>query len=222
MKKIMLAVAAVLSLGLLVQATEIIETERVPVEAKMGEEWTLDFQARTPQRIVMVDREGNRQAYWYMVYVVTNETGEARDFIPNAVMFTDTGKFIRDGIYPSVVEAVKRQYRLNELKSSVEMLGRPAEEGQERLPNLKEGLEQAQQGIFVFPAVDERINSFKIFVTGLSGEFIVQEVPSVKEGEDPQMVVLRKTMELRYAVPGDETRNDTVTVQPQGKRWMWR
>lgn len=222
MKKILLTIVAMMSLVGVVQASEVIETEYVGATEVSGESWQLDIQLRTPQRIVMTNSAGEREAFWYVVYIVTNRTGLAREFVPGATMFTDTGRFVRDGIYPAVVAEVKRQYRLAELKSSVEMLGAPPAEGEERQPNLKDGAEQAQQGIFVFPAGTERINSFRIFVTGLSGQFVVREIQSAKDGEASMPVVLRKTLELQYRVPGDETRSDGTEVHLVKKRWMWR
>jgi hypothetical protein len=222
MKKILLAVVAVLSMGMGAGAMEVIETEYVNPLELVGENWTLDISLRPPQRIVMTNAAGEREAYWYVVYLVTNRTGRARQFMPGATVLTDTGKFIRDGSFPAVVEEVRKQYRLSELKSSVAMLGAPPAEGEERRPNLKDGEEEAKQGIFVFPAGTERINSFKLFITGLSGQFIIREIPSAREGQETVPVVMRKTMEIEYAVPGDETRLDRVTVHQLKRRWMWR
>lgn len=221
MKKILLAVIGIMALGLAVQATEVLDTEEVIQGEKCGEEWTLDISFRTPQRIVMAREDGTKEAYWYVVYVVTNRTGQARDFMPVATLFTDGGKLSRDGMYPAVVAEVKRQYRLNELKSSVEMMGPPPEEGQDRQPNLKDGPEEAQQGIFVFRAGDERVNNFRIFVAGLSGEYVIRELPPVKEGESPKSIILRKTLALEYAVPGDETAGQ-ASVNLLNKSWIWR
>jgi hypothetical protein len=126
-------------------------------------------------------------------------------------MFADTGKLGRDGIYPAVVEEVKKRYGLKELKNSVEMVG-----------SLKAGEDEAQDGVFVFPEMEPKMDKFTIFVTGLSGEFIVRQIPAAKEGEQPREAVLRKTLQLVFDFPGDTVDIQADKVYLAGEKWIWR
>src|SRR5512133_2095451 len=120
MRKVILALAIVMAVGVVAMAE--IETEKVPLASIQGEHWTLDLNFRTPQRIVITGKDGSKEAFWYVVYVVTNNTGQARDFIPQATMFTGNGKVIGDTIQPVVQQEVKTRYNLGTLKNSIEMM----------------------------------------------------------------------------------------------------
>ncbi|MBN2584568.1 MAG: hypothetical protein JXL80_16010, partial [Planctomycetes bacterium] len=153
MRSLTVALAAVLAVAALAVAA--IETEEVSLDSIKGEPWDLDFTFRMPQRIVLKGENGESEAYWYILYTVTNNTGQARDFVPQAMLFTNNGKVARDMLQPEVQEVVKQQYRLAELKNSVEMMGPEngkAGEGQEIKvkPSLKAGAEEAQDGILIF------------------------------------------------------------------------
>jgi hypothetical protein len=126
-----------------------------------------------------------------------------------------------------VQAVVKQQYRLAELKNTVEMMGKEdgeAGEGQELKirPSLKAGAEEAQDGILIFREVDVQMDAFKVFVTGLSGRFVVRTLPALVEGEEPEEVVLRKTMELNFSVPGDDVRISEDKVYLLKQKWIWR
>ena len=204
-----LTVALVAVMG--AAALAAIETEYVPLDQIKGEAWDFQFEFRLPQRVTVVDKKGNEHAYWCLLYTVTNPDKVAHDFVPQAVLFTDSGKLAADGLYPAVVETVKRRYRLKELKNSVQMMG-----------PLKAGQDEAQDGVFVFPEVDPRMDAFKVFVTGLSGQFTVRTIPAAKEGQEPKEIVLRKTMELDFSFPGDEIDLDEDKVYLAKQKWIWR
>ncbi len=204
-----LSVALIAGLACTVLAA--IPTEKVPLENIKGAHWELTFKFRTPQRVVASDEKGQEKAYWCLLYTAINKDKVAHKFIPQAVLFTNTGKVIGDGIYPQVVEAVKDRYRLAKLHNSVEIMG-----------ELKAGEDEAQDGVLVFPEVDPQMDRFKIFVTGLSGEFVVRELPPKKEGEEPKEIVLRKTLQLNFDFPGDTIDLSADKVYLREQKWVWR
>ena len=204
-----LAILAILAAGAVAMAA--IQTEDVPYAEIKGEHWDLDFQARLPQRIVVADKDGTEKAYWYVLYVVTNKSGEVRDFVPQAVMLTNTGKIARDGLYPAVLAKVKEAYRVPQIKTSVEMMG-----------PLKAGEDEAREGIFIFPEADVKTDSFTIFVTGLSGEFVIREVPAAGGNGATEQQVFRKTMQMEYDFPGDTVNLAEDKVYLVGQNWIWR
>ena len=208
-RTVVASLAALLVLGVAVLAAT--ETENVPADSIKGGRWTLDFTFRTPQRIELTRPDGAKEAYWYLLYVVTNKTGEARDFAPEAALLTDHGKVAHDGLYLDVQAAVQKQYRLDHLKNSVALLG-----------SLKAGDDEAQQGIFIFPEVDPNMRKFQIFVTGLSGEFVTRDIPAPKPDDKPITVILRKTMDLDFACPGLDPSRDLDKCYLSGQKWIWR
>lgn len=225
MRSVSVALAAVLLATALAVAA--IETEEVPLDSIKGGQWDLGFTFRMPQRIVLRGNSGEAEAYWHLLYTVTNKTEKARNFVPQAIKFTNNGKVARDMLHPQVQKLVKAQYRLGELKNSVEMMG-PSDtknaEGKPTAikPSLKAGEEEARDGIFIFREVDPKMDKFSVFVTGLSGKFIVREIPAAKEGEKPREVVLRKTMRLDFSIPGDDVKISEDKVYLLEQKWIWR
>jgi len=207
MRIVTLGLVAVVAAG----ALAAIETEYVPLDQIQGEHWDFAFDFRLPQRIVMADKDGTEHAYWYLLYTVTNPDRVAHDFVPQAVMFTDVGKVITDGLYPEVLAEVKKRYRLRSLRNSVEMMG-----------PLKAGEDEAQDAIFIFREVDPKMDRFKVFVTGLSGEFTVRTIPATEEGKEPREIVLRKTMQLSFDFPGDDVDLGADKVYLSSQKWIWR
>lgn len=187
-----------------------IPTVQVPGEKILGESWMFKIDFRTPQRVVMDNGDG-RQAYWVMLYTVTNTDNVAHQFIPSAIMFTDSGKVVNDVVVPEVVAKIKAQYGLAELSNSIEMIG-----------PLKAGADEATDGIFIWPEVNKEMDRFKLFISGLSGEFIVREIPSAEEDGDPMAVVLRKTLQLDFIFPGDTVDLERDEVYLTGRKYIWR
>ncbi|NIA21197.1 MAG: hypothetical protein GWP05_04320 [Anaerolineaceae bacterium] len=225
MRSVSVALAVILLAGALAVAA--IETEEVSLDSIKGQMWDLDFTFRTPRRIVLTDKDGQAQAYWYLLYTVTNKTKKARNFVPQAIIFTNNGKVARDILQSEVQKLVKAQYRLGELKNSVEMMG-PSDtkdaSGKPTAvkPSLKAGQEEAQDGIFIFREVDPEMDKFTVFVAGLSGKFVVREIPAAKEGGKPHEVVLRKTLRLDFSIPGDDVKISEDKVYLLKQKWIWR
>jgi hypothetical protein len=206
-----IATLAVIAAVAAVAAGARIETDFVPADQIQGEPWTFEFDFRLPQRIIVPDETGVDKAYWAIVYTVTNTGRTGREFVPQAIMFTDSGKAAYDGVYPDVVEQVRKKYRLSELKNSIQMMG-----------ELRAGEDEAQIGVFVFPEQDLKMDRFKVFVTGLSGEFIVRQMPPAAQGGEPRDIVLRKTLQLEFAFPGDEFEVQRDKVYLAGQKFIWR
>lgn len=205
---------ALIALTVLAATTAVvaaIDTEYVPLDKIEGGHWTFKFDARVPRRIVVPDAQGTPRAYWYVLYTVTNTDSVAHDFMPQALMFTDSGQVAHDGLHPKVVEAVKAEYRLAQCANSVAMMG-----------ELKAGADEARDGIFVFPEVDPAMDSFKVFVTGLSGQYTVKTIPPVEEGGEARDVVLRKTLQMTFAFPGDKIDMQLDKVYMKSQKWIWR
>lgn len=190
--------------------------------------WELKFKSQELARID-VDTGKGVQTFWYMLYTVTNQTGEDVDFNPEVVRVSEIDEasspaqpsaagsgpalLVEEavvGVHPKVFEAIKKLYAKTQpfLISPVEAIGK-----------LRQGADNALTSVVVFPALDPRVSKFTIYFSGLSGERITMPNPSYDpkrpsaEGkpvgqqmlapENPKFFVLRKTLAMPFVLPGD-------------------
>lgn len=176
-----------------------------PTPSAVPLRWELAFEPG-PLRTYVDPVEGT--AYWYMPYVVTNLTGQDQTWAPEFVLFADTGEILRSGEgVPSRVEE-----RLREL------LGNPLLETQnEIIGDIRQGREHARDGLAVWPLRRTRLTEFSVFIGGISGETarIVNPVTGAP-------VILRKSLERRYRVPGDPLARGSTPVELVSERWVMR
>jgi hypothetical protein len=200
---------ALLGLTLFAQADTYPQPSIYPVS------WQFDFTHGTPTRIV-VDIPGKGPlAYYYLTYTVTNRTDQERMFFPNFVMVSKVGKAYQsdDHIPPGVFSAIKRQVNNPALESANDIAGR-----------LRQGDDQAKDGVAIWPEPDPRMGAFSIFVGGLSGEFVILKDAKGKPVEDAkgQAIILRKTLQLNYLIQGDEIYPGEDEIHKGAERWVMR
>jgi len=181
-----------------------------PIEIQ-GEDWTLDFRFDTPEPIVVTGPDGEKQVYWYVVYTVTNCSGEDRRFVPSVLLYTDAGKTRRAGLYPKVFEAINAQRKIRFLENAVKMIG-----------DLRQGDDNAKTGVAIFAPLDRDTDRFTLFVAGLSGQFVERTLAPAKEGDEPTTIRLRKTLALEYDLPGDKWWMNLDQPHFVSKKWTWR
>lgn len=178
--------------------------------------WQLDFKHSLPKRIV-VDLKGEQGpvAYYYMIYTVTNKSGQERTFYPNFIMLTRTGELIRSdkGIPSQVFGAIKSREGSKYLERPTEIAG-----------EILLGDDQARDSVAIWREPMPDMGRFSIFVGGLSGEHVVMknakgEVIKDKEGNP---VILRKTLQLNYLIRGDEILPGEDEVNKESEVWVMR
>lgn len=170
-----------------------------PAATVVAEDWTVEFKPG-PLRLYQDPLDG--RMYWYFTYRVTNKTGQDRMFAPRAELFTDKGEIIRSG--RGVSSEVTKRLR--------GLLNNPLLEDENQiLGDLRQGKENAKDGLIIWPVTDVDSNELTIFITGLSNA--TERVPHPVSGDD---IVLRKTLRLDYKVPGnvDQRGSDEVTTVP--------
>ena len=188
----------------------------VPASAKAPEpslypvSWELDFKHSMPKRIVV-----DTNAYWYMTYTVTNNTGQEQTWRPNFQMMTDDGKMMKSdrGIGINVFDKIKATEGNRLLEPFTKVSG-----------PLRQGEDQAKDGVAIWKETNARMGTFKIFVQGLSGEKVILTDDNGKEMKDADglPIFLRKTLELDYQVLGDEFYPDQHEVHELGHKWVMR
>lgn len=209
--------------------------------------WELSFEPTPPMRI-SVDVGKGAQTYWYMLYTVSNNTGDDVDFHPeidrvNEIESDLPAEFVgvraqgapritvdpaMVGLHPKIFRAIKDRHARTHpfLVSPIEAIGK-----------LLQGKDNARSSVAVFRALDPRVSRFTFYIGGLSGERITKRNPlynasrpgaagaqamgkvSVSDGGIPKFFVLRKTLAIPYMLPGDaETRR---SAKPALGKMTW-
>jgi hypothetical protein len=178
--------------------------------------WELKFDHSKAKRIVVqVPGSSVPQAYWYMTYTVSNPTDQEQTFLPEFEMLSRDGKVIRsdNNISPKVLDAIKARERNNALQGSLQIAG-----------PLRIGEDQAKDGVAIWPEPDTRMGTFSIFISGLSGEIaeLKDDNGQPIKDKDGQPIILRKTLDATYQVPGDELYPSEDVVNEKSEEWVMR
>jgi len=188
-----------------VQAKQFPEPNIYPIS------WELTFKHKQPRRIVV-----GTTPYWYLTYSVINKTGQEQVFRPDFQMVTNDAKVIKsDREIPAEAFQRIKSVEGNRFLQPASEIGGP----------IHVGDDQAKDGVAIWKEPTARMGSFKIFVGGLSGEFVILKDDQDKPMIDPQTktpVIVRKTLELDYAVYGDEFYPGRDEVHETGTKWVMR
>ena len=127
---------------------------------------------------------------------------------PRFTLFTDAGEIMISG----------RDVQSRVTEDLLELLGNELLESQnESIGDLLQGSEHARDGLVVWPARDTSVNEMKMFVRGLSGESARIKNPATAEE-----VVLYKTLQRDYLVPGDALARGNDPIGLVSERWILR
>ena len=186
--------------------------------------WEFDFEYKTPARIVVtVPGSPTPKAYWYMPYTVTNKGDETQAFIPQFELMTEEGKLVRakKNVPKAVFDTIKARERNKYMVPPTSVSG-----------DLQPGVDQAKDSVAVWEEPQLDMGTFKIFVGGLSGEFVELkdkdsgEIMKTAKGEP---IVLRKTLQLTYSTNGDDVypgedlvREGEGRIGKNAKVWVMR
>ncbi len=209
--------------------------------------WELKFDPTPPMRI-SVDLGKGPQTFWYMLYTVTNNTGQDIDFHPEIVRVNEieteaTAEQAASqpaaaptitvdpaivGVHPAVFKKIQETHKRTHpfLKQPVDAIGK-----------LLQGQDNALTSVAVFPDLDPRVSKFTIYVTGLSGEQTTKpnprydpkkaggdaKKPDEKSGAaEARFFVLRKTLAIPYTLPGDAKTRRTAEPKLGKMGWVMR
>jgi len=226
----LLPVAMLLGLG--TQAETVVGTGPEPSPSPIS--WELEFKFDDPKRIEIQLPESDRpEVFWYMVYTVTNTSPRSQRFFPIFQLVTEDLRIYDTdmGISPLVFDAIRERHRLTHkyLVHPTKVIGA-----------LLSGDDNARESVAVWRQVDLNLNSVDIYVAGLSGEtrFIPNPAydpdkpetemitgPDGREREvkvNPKYFTLRKTLEIRYTLPGSPAARPAAVPERTGVRWIMR
>ncbi len=171
--------------------------------------WQLDVKPGD-LRITVVQTKDGPQTYYYMTYLVTNNSGEDVYFAPTFQLYTpDDGQIYRSGrgIPSEVTDHVLAEVDNELVQDDIRVQG-----------PLLQGREYAREGVAIWPAMNLTVDEIMIFATGFSGE--TKRIVRPDNGEE---YLLRKTLMLRYSTPGDINPRRRDPIDPVGDgRWILR
>jgi len=170
--------------------------------------WQYDFQHDPPRPIAVHGIGGTIRWYWYITYKVTNNTGEERLFVPEIMIYTNTGKIFPAGKdVPAVVfNVIKERLEDPLLENPAKIIGQ-----------ILQGSDHAKGGVAIWPAPEEDVDHLTLFVSGLSGE-----TQAIKNPITGKRVVVRKTLMIDYDKPGTTHNIQNQAIIPRGQRWVMR
>jgi hypothetical protein len=176
-----------------------------PKPAAVPYRWELDF---TPGDLRLYIHPDDGAAYWYFTYAITNRTGREQTWAPELVLFTDDGHILRSGAnVPPEVNA-----------SLLALLGNEFLEVQnEILGEIFPGKGHMKEGLVVWRAPAKDMTEMSLFISGLSGE-----TARIRNPVTNDEVILRKTLQRDYLVPGNDAGRGSTPAELVGQRWILR
>lgn len=176
-----------------------------PVPAGTPFRWEFEF--KTGDFRLYVDKETS-QAYWWMHYTVTNRTKRDRIWAPKFTLFTDVGEILESGKdVPSTITVKIKDLLGNELiETQNEIIG-----------DLLQGTENARDGLVIWPARVLQVNEITMFISGISGETIRVRNPITGE-----QVILYKSLQRDYIIPGDALARGLRPIDLKAQQWILR
>ncbi|TVQ33063.1 MAG: hypothetical protein EA376_03130 [Phycisphaeraceae bacterium] len=206
----MSACSALFAAALLAMATALgpVVALAAPQPSPIPTRWELDLRPG-PLRIVHLDVPGiGPQTYYYLTYLVVNNSGQDLTFAPSFQLTTDEGELVRSGedVPLWVTRELLNRLRNPLLEDEIGVLGM-----------LEQGEENGIEGLVVWPARNLKVDEVVVYAAGFSGE--TRRIRRPDTGEE---VTLRKVMMLRHDTPGEQTRRGSLPLERTVQRWILR
>jgi hypothetical protein len=187
-----------------------------PAIVQRAGQWTVEAKFEQPEQLVLPWGGNGPSRFWYMIFTVTNRTGQDVDFHPRFELMSDTFQLVPAGVGvpPVAFETVQRRhqgrYPFLEAMTAVDS-------------RVLQGEDNARDIVVIWRDFDGQATGFKVFVTGLSNETAFIDHPvAVDDAGRPIRVFLRKTLVLDYGFRGDPQLRDAVEVVYRDKSWVMR
>lgn len=183
-----------------------------PEPAPIPKRWQLDIEPG-PLRMAVVQTPGaGPRPYYYMTYKVINNSRSDLLFAPSFELATDDMTLLRSGrdVHVSVTNDLMERHANPYLEDQISIVG-----------TLFRGPENAREGLVAWPMPAMFQSEVTVYCTGFSGETTTLELPNPVTGK-PEKKLLRKTLELRYRLPGELSPAQGAELWPVSARWIMR
>jgi hypothetical protein len=176
-----------------------------PKPAAVPYRWELTFE---PGDLRLYRDPDTSRYFWWFTYSVTNRTNGVQLWAPSMVLFTDTGEIIPAGkeVPSHVTEALLGMMNNQFLEDQNEIIG-----------DILQGKEHMKEGLVVWRANSLAVNELSLFISGTSGE-----TARVRNPISGSEVILRKTLQRDYLIPGDATARGSEPAQLMNQEWVMR
>lgn len=196
-----------------------------PKPSEVPTKWELDFSfPEVPQPIRFTMPDGQKQTFWFFRFTINNPTREDQLYVPDFVLYTDTGQVLRAdaGVPTGVFRQIQRIYNEPLLLGTSSVTGK-----------ILQGRDNAKQSVAIFTDIDPKAGSFDLFVGGLSGETALIKLPKPIEVSETTAggktrtvqrhdVPLVKTLKLTYKIPGEAAGRFRTKARLAEKSWVMR
>jgi hypothetical protein len=144
-----------------------------------------------------------------MTYRVSNNSGEDLLFAPAFELSSGPGVVLRSGrdVPLEVTRELMKQTQNEFIEDQISIIGQ-----------LLQGKENAKDGIVIWPLPAFSEDTVTLYAAGFSGETATVQLPDSPDSK----VVLRKTMMMRFRVPGTLEHQQSRPLELLEKRWIMR
>lgn len=198
---------------LTIASSGVVRLAAAPTPEIAPRHWELDFDFEDLRRIdVVLPGDRRSTTFWYMLYTVTNNSGEDVDFYPSFELVTNSmqvvvgGDHISPTVYDSIAALHRKLYPF--FRDPTQVTGK-----------LLQGPDNARTSAVVFRDFGPDASTFAVYVGGLSGEIVsvpnpVYDPDEEESADNPRFFALRKTLAIKYDLPGDlRTRRDAPPMR---------
>lgn len=146
--------------------------------------------------------------YFYMTYRVTNNSGKDLLFAPSFEMSDGEGGVSRSGrdVPLTVTQKILAETQNVYVQDQISIIG-----------ELLQGSENSRDGVVIWPAANLSPDEVVVYGAGFSGE-----TATVTGNDGKTKFVLRKTLRLDFAPPGDLSGVAARGLTLNGKNWIMR
>ncbi len=189
-----------------------------PATVQPVDQWTLKVTYTQPQQIMLqMDKKENPRRFWYTILTVKNgSTFEEVSFYPFCELVTDTFQIIPADktVQKSVFEVIKLKHQGSfPFLESLDFADRRIFQGQDNTRDFA----------IIWPDFDPKAKEISLFIAGLSNETAVIEHPELKDDSgNPKKIFLRKSLQLRFLVAGDEAFRANAVMKEFERNWVMR
>lgn len=204
------------------------QAQTAPKPSIIPVSWQLEIKVERPQPIeVFFPGQAKPKLYWYLRYTLINNTGRDQIFVPNFLLYTETGQTILAGkkIPLLVFQNIKKRHNQPLLQTRTNMTGK-----------ILQGLDNAKQGVAIWPDFDPVAGKFDVFIGGISGETVEVTLPKpvvvtekvisgnkrITKKVRKSKVTLHKVLHISYSISGEAAARISTIVQILSKTWLMR